>query len=247
MMPDEHTPFRENIPAYAIGALDREEVAALETHLETCASCRTQLAEYRAVSDSLLTAILPKEPSAALRKSLQGRLPSVQKAAWQPRTFSLNLSRLALGFAVIALLTLNIISFVQLRQIQVQQASLVTQVENAQIVLGLMSSPTIQLLPISGEKASGTLLLDKGNNKAVLVVQNLPQLMENQTYQIWLVKSDGGRDTGGLFRPESGQTYTTKVILSPQSISNYVRIGVTVEPAGGSEAPTGERVFRVEF
>ena len=247
MMPDEHTPFRENIPAYAIGALDGEEVPALQTHLDTCASCRTQLAEYRALSDSLLTAIPPKEPSAALRKSLQGRLPSAQKAAWQPRTFSLNLSRLALGFAVIALLTLNIISFAQLRQIQIQQASLVTQVENAQIVLGLMSSSTIQMIPISGEKASGTLLLDKGNNKAVLVVQNLPQLMENQTYQIWLVKSDGGRDTGGLFRPESGQTYTTKVILSPQSISDYVRIGVTVEPAGGSDAPTGERVFRVEF
>jgi anti-sigma-K factor RskA len=247
MMPDEHTPFRENIPAYAIGALDGEEVPALQTHLETCASCRTQLAEYRALSDSLLTAIPPKEPSAALRKSLQGRLPSAQKAAWRPRTFSLNLSRLALGFAVIALLTLNVISFAQLRQIQIQQASLVTQVENAQIVLGLMSSSTIQMIPISGEKASGTLLLDKGNNKAVLIVQNLPQLMENQTYQIWLVKSDGGRDTGGLFRPESGGTYTTKVILSPQSISDYVRIGVTVEPAGGSDAPTGERVFRVEF
>jgi anti-sigma-K factor RskA len=110
-----------------------------------------------------------------------------------------------------------------------------------------MSSPTIQMVPISGEKVSGTLLLDRGNNKAVLVIQNLPELTENQVYQIWLVKSDGGRDTGGLFRPESGETYTTKVILSPQSISDYVRIGVTVEPAGGSDAPTGARVFRVEF
>ena len=247
MMPDEHTPFRENIPAYAIGALDGEEVPALQTHLETCASCRTELAEYRLLSDSLLTAIPPKQPSAALRKSLQSRLPSARKAARQPTTFSLSFGRLALGFAIVALLVLNIISFAQLRQIQVQQAGLMTQVENAQTVLGLMSSPSIQMIPISGEKASGTLLLDEGNNKAVLIVQNLPQLTENQTYQIWLVKSDGGRDTGGLFRPESGQTYTTKVILSPQSISNYMRIGVTVEPAGGSDAPTGERVFRVEF
>jgi len=245
MMPDEHTPFRENIPAYAIGALDGEEVPALQTHLETCESCRAELAEYRLLTDSLLTAIPPKQPSAALRKSLQSRLPSAQKLARPSWTFSLRLSRLALGFAVIALIVLNVVSLAQLRQIQMQQASLMTQVENAQTVLGLMSSPTIQMIPISGEQASGTLLLDKGNNKAVLVIQNLPELTENQVYQIWLVKSDGGRDTGGLFRPDSGETYTTKVILSPQSISNYVRIGVTVEPVGGSDAPTGERVFRV--
>jgi len=245
MQSDEHTPFRENIPAYAIGALDGEEVRALEAHLETCDSCRTELAEYRSLSDSLLMAIPPQQPSAALRQSLRSRLPGAQRAARLPRT--LTLGRLALGFAVVALFVINIISFAQLRQIQVQQASLLTQVENAQVVLGLISSPSIQMIPISGEKASGTLLLDKGNNKAVLLLQNLPELTENQTYQIWLVKSDGGRDTGGLFRPESGQTYTTKVILSPQSISNYVRVGVTVEPAGGSDAPTGERVFRVEF
>jgi anti-sigma-K factor RskA len=247
MLPEAHTPFRENIPAYALGALDGEDIRALEAHLETCASCRAELAEYRLLTDSLLTAIPPKQPSAALRKNLQSRLPGARKPARQRQTFSLSLSRLALGFAVIGLLVLNIVSFTQLRQIQIQQASLVTQVENAQTVLGLMSSPTIQMIPISGEQASGTLLLDKGNNKAVLIVENLPELTENQIYQIWLVKSDGGRDTGGLFRPESGETYTTKVILSPQSISNYVRIGVTVEPAGGSDAPTGERVFRVEF
>ena len=29
----EHIPFRENIPAYAVGALDAEDAAALETHL----------------------------------------------------------------------------------------------------------------------------------------------------------------------------------------------------------------------
>jgi anti-sigma-K factor RskA len=245
MAPDEHTPFQEIIPAYAIGALDVDDVAALEAHLKTCASCPTELAEYRALSDSLLTAIPAKQPSAALRKSLQSRLPSAQKVARPPWTFSF--SRLALGFAIVALLVLNIVSFAQLRQLQTQQTTLLTQVENAHIVLGLMSSPGIQMIPISGEEASGTLLLDKGNNKAALILQNLPELMENQIYQIWLVKSDGGRDNGGLFRPESGQTYTTKVILPPQSFSNYVRIGVTVEPAGGSDAPTGERVFRVEF
>src|SRR5262245_36131147 len=113
MSPDEHAPFQENIPAYALGALDGEEVRALEAHLETCAACHAELAEYRLVADSLLTAIPPKQPSAALRKSLQSRLPSARKAARPSWTFSLDFSRLALGFAIVVLLILNIVSFTQ--------------------------------------------------------------------------------------------------------------------------------------
>ena len=70
MAQNEHPRFIENIPAYAIGALDGADITALESHLKTCASCRAELAEYRAVSESLLTAVPPKQPSVALRKRL---------------------------------------------------------------------------------------------------------------------------------------------------------------------------------
>jgi hypothetical protein len=30
-------------------------------------------------------------------------------------------------------------------------------------------------------------------------------------------------------------------------LSSYIGIGVTVEPAGGSDQPTGERVIRINF
>ena len=245
MARDEHVPYLENIPAYAIGALDAEDVSALETHLQTCASCRTELAEYRVLSESLLKAVPPKRPSVVLRKRLQSRLPSAQKTMRTQLVFPF--SRLAFGLAVIALLALNLVSFAQLRQIQNQQASLLTQVENAQIALAMLSSPNIQTVLISGENVSGTLLLDKSHNQAFLIVGDLPELANDQIYQIWLVKADGGRDSAGLFRPESGQSYTTKAISSTQMFSNYLGIGVTVEPAGGSDAPTGQRIFKVDF
>jgi len=245
MAHDEHAPFIGNIPAYALGALDAEDIPALESHLRTCASCRTELAGYRLVSESLLTAIPPKQPSAALRKCLQSRLPGAQRSS--PPRVTWSLSRFAMGFAVIALLVLNLISFAQLRQVQSQQASLLNQVEDAQVALGMLASPNVQMLSISGESASGTLLLDKENNKAVLIAQNLPALTEDWIYQIWLVKADGGRVSAGWFRPESGQAYTTKAISGTQMLSDYLGIGVTVEPAGGSDHPTGQRVFKVDF
>jgi anti-sigma-K factor RskA len=245
MKPDQHAPFLENIPAYAIGALDADETVALESHLETCASCRTELAEYHVLSESLLTATPPKQPSPVLRKRLQSQLPGPQVSD-RPRFF-LSFSRLAWGLAVIALLVLNFASFIQLRQIRNQQAALAGQFENAQAALAILSSPDVMMLPISGETVTGTLLLDRERNQAVLVARDLPKLSERQIYQIWLVRPDGERDSAGLFRPEIGQSYTTQSIQISQPLSSYLGIGVTVEPANGSDAPTGERVFKVDF
>jgi anti-sigma-K factor RskA len=76
---------------------------------------------------------------------------------------------------------------------------------------------------------------------------NLPELSEDQTYQVWLIEGDEDRVSGGLFRPQAGLPYTTQPIYAKQAISNFVGIGVTIEPAGGSERPTGPRVIRVDF
>ena len=244
MARDEHTPFIENIPAYAISALDADEVAALESHLETCASCQAELAQYRGVGESLLTAVPPKPPSPALRKSLQRGLPSARKARPQ-RTWSFG--SLALGMAVLALLVLNLVSLAQLRQIQSQQANLLDEVEDSQAALAMLSSENVQMLPISGEEVSGTLLLDENRSRAVLILQDLPALTADLVYQMWLIEPNGGRVSAGLFLPENGQAYTTQIISSPEMLSDFSGIGVTVEPAGGSEQPTGERIFKVDF
>ena len=46
MMPEVCNHFLENIPAYALGALEGDEQLALQKHLETCASCRAELDAY---------------------------------------------------------------------------------------------------------------------------------------------------------------------------------------------------------
>ena len=245
MISDEHSLLRENIPAYALGALDAEEAAALEAHLRTCESCRTELAAYRAISDSLLTAMPPRQPSPALRKRLQTRLPSAQKRS-APR-FVWSFNQLALGAALVLLFVMNLFSFVQMRQLQNQQASLLNQLQNSQFALAMLSYPGTQALPIQAENISGTVLVDKARSTAALVAWNLPELTAEQIYQIWLIESSGHRVSAGLFRPQPDAPYTTAPIFSSGDISNFVGIGVTVEPAGGSDQPTGPRVFKVDF
>jgi anti-sigma-K factor RskA len=244
---DEHSAFRENLSAYALGALETEEIRALEAHLLTCDSCRAELAEYRAVSDGLLAALPPRPPSAALRKRLQAQLPSAQKKT-QPRVrFAWSFGKFALGGALALLLLMNLFSFLQMRQIQKQQETLAQQVRTSQFALSMLAYPSTQAIPIAADNLTGSVLLDRERNTAALVMWHLPELTQDQTYQAWLIQPDGQRVSAGTFRPQKDDSYTTKPVYPKQDLSNFVGIGVTVEPAGGSDQPTGQRIFKVDF
>ena len=244
---DEHAPFLENIPAYAIGALDADETAAPESHLTTCASCRTELAEYRALGESLLTALPPRQPPAALRKRLQSRLPGAQKITPTRPSFNWSFSQLAVGAVLVILLAINIYSVLQMRSLQLEQSRLNRQVRTGQTVMSMLSYPATERLAISSESVVGSLLLDRERNIVALIVWNMPQLDETRTYQIWLINPQEERVSAGLFRPEGDEAYTTHIAFPEESLTDFIGVGVTVEPAGGSDQPTGERVFRVDF
>jgi anti-sigma-K factor RskA len=249
MTQDEHSHIRENIPAYALGTLDAEDIPALESHLQTCESCRSELAEYRALSDGLMTALPPKHPSAALRKRLQSQLPSAQKTVQKrsrPRP-GWSFGQLAIGTALVLLALFNVFSFLQMREIQRQQTTLLQQLKTNQFALSMLAYPSTQAFPISGDHLSGSVLLDRERNTVALVMWHLPELGEDQTYQAWLIEPDGHRVPAGIFRPQNTSAYTTQPIYAKQDVSNFVGVGVTIEPAGGSDQPTGARLFVVDF
>ena len=241
----EHLPFLENIPAYALGALDARESAALEAHLQTCASCREELAAYRTASDNLLMSLPPQEPSAALRKRIQRRLPSAQKTT-RPR-LNWSFSRVAVGLAIVLLLALNVVSISQVRALRSQQAQLMDQIQNGQMALVMLSYPHTQSFPIQAENVTGSLLLDREYNNAVLILRGLPPIPENQTYQVWLIAPNGERTSAGLVRPQADIPFLSEPIDSAQDLANFVGVGMTIEPAGGSDHPTGAQVFRINF
>ena len=241
----EHLPYLENIPAYALGALDAKEAAALEAHLQTCDSCRRELAAYRLTSDNLLLSLPPREPSAALRKRLQKRLPSAQKVQ-RPR-LNWSFSRIAVGLAILLLLVLNVFSISQVRALQSEQAQLVNQIQNGQMALVMLSYPNTQSFPIKSEKVMGSFLIDKEYNNAVLILRGLPSIPENQTYQVWLIDPQGDRTSAGLIRPQTNVPFLSESIHANQDLTKFTGVGMTVEPAGGSDHPTGKVVFRIDF
>lgn len=241
----EHSSYKENLPAYALGTLDPDDTAALEAHLRLCEACRSELVTYRRLSRGLLAALPPQAPPPAVRERLKARVRGVAAPRALRKTFTF--SQVAAGLVVLALLGMNILSFLQLRDLQRQQTELLHQVQSDQTALSMLAYPGTESVPIEGGEVSGSLLINKEENTAVIIVWDLPPLPEDRTYQAWLVQPDGVRVSAAIFRPQAQQTYTTGVISTPQSLNMFSSLGVTVEPAGGSPAPTGDRVLKVDF
>lgn len=73
-----------------------------------------------------------------------------------------------------------------------------------------------------------------------LTPHDMPELSEDQTMQLWLIDEEGPR-SAGLMTGERTE------LLTDLPIAQDMTFGVTVEPAGGSEAPTSDPVVLADL
>ena len=66
--------YRELLAASALTALDAADARALETHLESCADCRSEMREWEATAALLAFDAKPLEPSSQVREQLLARV-----------------------------------------------------------------------------------------------------------------------------------------------------------------------------
>jgi anti-sigma-K factor RskA len=75
---------------------------------------------------------------------------------------------------------------------------------------------------------------------AVVQTRALPALSTEQSYQLWLIDSQGNHDSGAVFAvPADSGGNVTFIVVAPRPMKDYVGCGVSIEPKGGSKSPTG--------
>lgn len=241
MTTSEHATVWEAIPAYALGSLEPADSAAIPGHLETCASCRAELDAYQRVTDALALAAPPVTPSPSLRErllaevrpALNGRAMTGRKAT-HPRKSAPRPLSVRRGWPAMALVGLAAVILGGLLWAAVLRPGLAVVTPEAGLA-------TIDLLPTDlAPDARGELRF--AADGATLEVFRLPALAAGTQYQLWLV-SDGARETGALFDVNDNGWAETPVRLS-RAAADYDTFGITIEPAGGSERPTGDGVLR---
>ena len=131
-----------------------------------------------------------------------------------------------------------------------QRAQLQEELAEQQALLGLIASPSSQTFAILGTdhqpESYGKLIADSETGSAVLVVAGLQPLAAGKTYEFWLIEGDTPPVAAGLFEVNEEGRAILKVsqAVTPGS---YDAVGVSVEPRGGSEQPTGDIVMLSEL
>ncbi len=224
----------ESLPAYAIGSLEDAEAQQVAEHLAGCTLCRKELSAYQSVADALAFTISGRKnsPSPQLKQRLMDRLPGADET--RPARQAWNLGRLLPAGGVLALLMIAVLA--------VSNILLWQRLQNLEVLSGPRGMRAIALQSTDiAPRASAFMIVGADGRNGVLVVDQMPALEEGREYQLWL-RRNGEVTNGGVFDvDESG--YRGMRVEAPQSLLSYSSCHVTIEPAGGSETPTGEEVL----
>ena len=202
--PMNHDELSELVAAYALDAVEPDEVTLVEEHLAACPRCRAELAEHREVTALLahtgapapdgvwdrIAASIDEGPTpAAPDLELGDVLPFRRKTEQAPpasRPERANRLAWVLGSAaavIIALLGVQVAR--QDRQLSDVRAQLETRTTDSEVDLLLrdQDAEVVELASPSGELLVRAVVDDDG--RGFLLAHALPELPAGKTYQLW--------------------------------------------------------------
>ncbi len=211
--------------AYALGILDAEERAAVEEHLRGCA-LHPELASLRAAALLVGRSVEEREPPPGMRARVLAAAANARPTTATPvQRFPQARPRWVLAAAAAAVL---VVIFGGLM---------------ASGVVGRPSEALVRRVP-AGTAAGSTLHYDLGVTSATLEVTGLPPLPSGQTYQVWTIHPGAAPHGAGLFSSKPDGSARLRIGAAAPLQAGDV-IAVTVEPSGGSPAPTTTPLFLI--
>jgi anti-sigma-K factor RskA len=259
----EHDQFRELIEAYALGALDASERAALEAHLASgCPECAKALEEARLVVTQLAYLAPPAEPSDMLRarvlRSVRadaasggggGSLPMQAGGAQRSSV------PMWLWAGVAALLLFSLYSTWETRKMQriisdtnqqmtsslKERKQLEDELTMAKHEAWILTDPSSKKIMIMPSDKSMPMVEAMWHPKMGIYVtaQQMPMPKNNKVLQLWLIPKNGAKPMPShVFWPDSNGKIGEMVANPPEDMAETKALAITEEPAGGSPQPT---------
>lgn len=228
---------------YALDALPDAERAEFEKHLDRCPTCGDEVRGLRETAARLAMATAVTPPP-AMRSRVLAAVPRTRQlppdsrnpltragnraglGRWSRSRAGLTAGIVTLAAAIAFLLFLQVSTNSQLRQVQSA---------NRQIAAVLTAPDArIEAMPVS---AGGTItaVLSSRQAEAVVTTANLPSLPGSRVYQLWVMTSSGSARSVALLAI-TGTGSTTPVLAG--GVQPGDKLGITVEPAGGTKQPT---------
>ena len=263
----EHQEYQELLASQALDALDASQAGDLTEHLRECAECRAELAESRDAAALLAYAATPTDPGPQVRARILEEIqkhPRRLADSSSPviplnpptRTIWPIVLRLAAGLAFVALLIGLVVLWRrdsaarkelvrlsnqvnrQQRELQAERSKLTRQNE----ALSLLNSQDTKKVHLAGtqtaQNARAVFVFDQKSGRGMLIAEGLPTAPPDKAYEVWFIPKGHSPIAGKVFTVDAtGSSFVADNI--PAEARESAVIAITLEPKGGSAAPTG--------
>lgn len=263
-----HEYFQELIASHSLSALDANEGRALEGHLSTCETCRDELDQWRSTAAALAFAGEIVEPSPAVRERILEQVkqerPSLSTSPEiaaeetvkvvpfvSPRRNIWAVGSLGAIAASVAFLGLLISLFVLWRDnraVRTELAQLSSQMQTTEAELvreretvALLTSAGAHLTELAGTniaRSARATIAYEPNGRALLLAKGLPATPPGKAYQLWFIVGNQ-KLPGKVFTIDASGNGSLKDEI-PAIARGGAVFAVTLEPARGVTAPTGQ-------
>ena len=226
--------------AYALDAVDERERAEFEAHYPTCSVCRPEVAGFRETLSQVAGSIAV-EPPASLKASVMAEVgntrqlsPLLPDSVVDLATHRRTRQRMVRGLSVAAALIL-----IALGAFVIGRNSGDAGDNYADAAARIFASPDVRISTLAGT-GTGTFKVawSPSSNEAVVMGDGLDEPGIGKAYELWMIDSAGPHAMDLLDKADDGQV--RRAVAVSGSPTTWA---VTVEPAGGVDAPTTEPIF----
>jgi anti-sigma-K factor RskA len=219
--------------AYALDALDPDERLAFESHYPSCELCAREVLEFRETS-AVLAGGVATAPPPELRSRVMDQIGRTRQLSPLPSAQVVDMASrrrirpLLLGAAAAAVL------FVVGGVLGLLLAN-----SDTDGVDDVVAAPDAIVTSLDGDAGDMQIVWSPDRQQVALFASDMAEPPPEQTYQLWFLLEDGVVSAGTFEPSEDG---TVRTLLDVEDIDGE-GWGITVEPDGGLEQPTGELVL----
>jgi anti-sigma-K factor RskA len=221
------------ISAHALGALEPDQAALAEQHIAASDDCRRAYEDALETAAALALAVADSEPPAELRERIVAaaraeRAPAARPAAPRRKRRLAGLLTLSSGFAAVGVAAAIVFAL-----IAVAQHDSASDARDRQAALvSILSAPDARVVPMEppgGGDPGGRVVVSQGR---AALVSSMARPPSGRTYQAWGLPGGGGK-------PVPLPTFSRPgAVVIVDDVGKYAQLAITVEPSGGSQAPS---------
>lgn len=244
--------------AYALGGLEAEDRARFETLLR--AGDPEAVAALREFEGTLadLAAATPEPPPPGVKVALMERIksappvasvrpvPRQRRAIWPivlSGAMAAGLAAIVVGWSVSSTYEKRLDALAR------DAEQLKAELRSQQTVITILHDPATQMVALAGQAPAPTArarMMWHAKAGGVFVAAGLPEAPAGKAYQLWAIAGNNAPASAGVFSVDASGTGSLSVRPLP-GVATVNAFAVTLEPAGGLPAPSGEMYLLGKF